>query len=152
MRGWRVGLVDWWEILLIRNQNFRVQPHAMVEAFRHRSGPLKQVSTLHLTLAIISLNDPSKIRSSSQNMQQKVLWETQQKVSNTEFGEWVVKLLLGQIAQQSPKLFPSSDTAQLRLNRRNHAKQALLVKCSTIFSPTRIQVNGKWGTPYCLKM
>ena len=58
----------------------------------------------------------------------------------------MVNLLLGRIARQSPANSPSSNAAQLRLNRRNYAKQAHLLKRNAIVSATRI-FNGPDGAP-----
>lgn len=53
----------------------------------------------------------------------------------------------GRILRQSPKATSSAnDAAQFRLNRRNHAKQAQIIKRSAIISATRI-FNGVNGAP-----
>ncbi|CAA7261787.1 unnamed protein product [Cyclocybe aegerita] len=53
----------------------------------------------------------------------------------------------GRIARQSPKAFPTSNAvAQSRLNRRNNAKQAQLVKRNALVSATRI-FSGVDGAP-----
>jgi len=69
-----------------------------------------------------------------------------QKVGNPELGEWGANRRLGRVEIKSPKLSPSNATAQLRLNRRNHAKQTQLAKRNSIISATRI-FNGADGAP-----
>lgn len=58
----------------------------------------------------------------------------------------LIKMLLGRIACQPPTNSFSSNAAQLRLNRRNHAKQTQLLKRNAIISATRI-FNGPDGAP-----
>jgi len=54
---------------------------------------------------------------------------------------------LGRIPHQSPKATPSANAAaQFRLNRRNHAKQAQIIKRSAIISATRM-FSGANGAP-----
>ncbi len=53
----------------------------------------------------------------------------------------------GRIPRQSPKATPSANAAaQFRLNRRNYAKQAQIIKRSAIISATRI-FSGTNGAP-----